>query len=233
MHSKTAQKIIASQKHPASPTLFLGNLGFEATDDSIRTMFDAHAAYGPAKKAAKDEPEATDGDQKKPKSPAGIRKVRMGTFEDTGLCKGFVGLFLLFSHILIGMYAVLHSSTLMLLSRRLQLSPTRGITPWTVASLSFSTQEPMQYGVAAVPALNHEGNVITLQASLTKRGNAPTAMVRARTSRRRSRRVLARGDLASRSVWLQSKLPWALPALRTLKTKRNGENARLRQGHSE
>ncbi|KNZ76064.1 Nucleolar protein 13 [Termitomyces sp. J132] len=59
-HSKTARKILQSQKQPPAPTLFLGNLGFETTDEDIRHTKDVW-----------------------------LRKVRMGTFEDSGLCKGF------------------------------------------------------------------------------------------------------------------------------------------------
>jgi RNA recognition motif-containing protein len=85
-HSKTAQKILRAQKQPPAPTLFLGNLGFETTDQSIRELFEAHR---PVKKKAK----AVDGEaEEKPEADKEkwIRKVRMGTFEDSGLCKGYV-----------------------------------------------------------------------------------------------------------------------------------------------
>ncbi|KAJ7693865.1 hypothetical protein B0H17DRAFT_932497 [Mycena rosella] len=84
-HSKTAQKILRAQKQPPAPTLFLGNLGFETTDQSIRELFDAHR---PIKKKAKTEDGA---EEEKPEADKEkwIRKVRMGTFEDSGLCKGF------------------------------------------------------------------------------------------------------------------------------------------------
>lgn len=72
-HTKTAQKILAVQKQPPAPTLFLGNLGFETTEDSIRELLDFHRA--------KDAPSA---DEK------WIRKIRLGTFEDSGKCKGCV-----------------------------------------------------------------------------------------------------------------------------------------------
>lgn len=70
--SKSAQKILRSQKQPPGPTLFLGNLGFNTTEDSIRQLFDSHRDK---KIAASTDP--------------WIRKVRMGTFEDSGLCKGY------------------------------------------------------------------------------------------------------------------------------------------------
>ena len=82
-HSKTAQKILRVQKQSPAPTLFFGNLGFETTEASIRELLEAHRWI---KKQSKDAPtEASD----KPKD-AWIRKVRMGTFEDSGLCKGYL-----------------------------------------------------------------------------------------------------------------------------------------------
>ncbi|KAI9001420.1 hypothetical protein BD414DRAFT_474575 [Trametes punicea] len=67
--TKTAQKILKVQKQPPGPTLFFGNLGFETTESSIRELLDSH----------------------RPKSAdeKWIRKVRMGTFEDSGKCKGW------------------------------------------------------------------------------------------------------------------------------------------------
>ncbi|KAI0677098.1 hypothetical protein C8Q78DRAFT_1001152 [Trametes maxima] len=67
--TKTAQKILRVQKQPPGPTLFFGNLGFETTEKSLKDLLDSH------------KPE--DGDAK------WIRKVRMGTFEDSGKCKGW------------------------------------------------------------------------------------------------------------------------------------------------
>lgn len=84
-HSKTAQKILRAQKQPPAPTLFLGNLGFETTEKAIRELFEAHRVV---KKKSKDDPEE-DGEKKKEQvKDVWIRKVRMGTFEDSGLCKG-------------------------------------------------------------------------------------------------------------------------------------------------
>ncbi|KAF9645998.1 hypothetical protein BDM02DRAFT_3066943, partial [Thelephora ganbajun] len=68
--TKTAQKILAVQKQPPGPTLFFGNLGFEVTEDSIRQLLEAHR-----KKPAEED--------------KWIRKIRMGTFEDSGKCKGW------------------------------------------------------------------------------------------------------------------------------------------------
>lgn len=88
-HSKTAQKILRAQKQSPAPTLFIGNLGFETTDDAIRELFEAHREK---KKKTKNEPE----DDAKPKESTKdvwIRKIRMGTFEDSGLCKGYIPIF--------------------------------------------------------------------------------------------------------------------------------------------
>ncbi|KAF9031876.1 hypothetical protein BDZ89DRAFT_1012897 [Hymenopellis radicata] len=75
-HSKTAQKILREQKQPPAPTLFLGNLGFETTEDSIRQLFEAHRHT-----------KKKEGDEES--KEVWLRKVRMGTFEDSGACKGF------------------------------------------------------------------------------------------------------------------------------------------------
>lgn len=89
-HTKTAQKILKVQKQPAGPTLFFGNLGFETTEDSIRDLLTRHRA-----KQVKAEDEAEDMEKEKetekeaPKKDAWIRKIRMGTFEDSGKCKGY------------------------------------------------------------------------------------------------------------------------------------------------
>jgi RNA recognition motif-containing protein len=82
-HTKTAQKILRSQKQPAGPTLFLGNLGFETTEQSIRSLFESHRV-----KIA--DLSNTDADPPLSTEKKWIRKIRMGTFEDSGKCKGYV-----------------------------------------------------------------------------------------------------------------------------------------------
>ncbi|KAH9965888.1 hypothetical protein BC827DRAFT_1125129 [Russula dissimulans] len=84
-HSKFAQRILSAQKQLPAPTLFFGNLGFETTVDSIRGLLEAHRAK---------EKNETASSESAPNDGAGakdswIRKIRMGTFEDSGLCKGF------------------------------------------------------------------------------------------------------------------------------------------------
>ncbi|KIK98206.1 hypothetical protein PAXRUDRAFT_824116 [Paxillus rubicundulus Ve08.2h10] len=89
--TKTAQKILRMQKQAPAPTLFLGNLGFDTTERSIRQLFEAHRHYkiGGEKGKGKDvDIKEEDQDHEKSKN-LWIRKVRMGTFEDSGACKGF------------------------------------------------------------------------------------------------------------------------------------------------
>ncbi len=91
-HSKFAQKILSAQKQLPVPTLFFGNLGFETTAESIRGLLEAHRTKAKEKEKEKEgeksetvTPESANNDgAKDPK----IRKIRMGTFEDSGLCKG-------------------------------------------------------------------------------------------------------------------------------------------------
>ncbi|KAG6850917.1 hypothetical protein H0H93_006743 [Arthromyces matolae] len=83
-HSKTARKILSVQKQAPAPTLFVGNLGFETTEQDIRQLLEAHRSK-PKDVAAKDEEHEGDNKTK----DVWLRKIRMGTFEDSGLCKGF------------------------------------------------------------------------------------------------------------------------------------------------
>ena len=86
-HSKFAQKILSAQKQPPAPTLFFGNLGFETTVESIRGLLEAHRT----KEKEKEKGEATVSSESANNDGANdpwIRKIRMGTFEDSGLCKG-------------------------------------------------------------------------------------------------------------------------------------------------
>lgn len=93
--SKMAQKILASQKQPPIPCLFIGNLGFEATEESIRGMIEGHtkalADRSSSKPKRRDDEEKNDMSERSKEGQTvstGIKKIRMGTFEDSGLCKG-------------------------------------------------------------------------------------------------------------------------------------------------
>ncbi|OCB84557.1 RNA-binding domain-containing protein [Sanghuangporus baumii] len=111
--TKTAKKILKAQKQPPCPCLFLGNLGYEATEEKIRQMFEGHAratALMKAKKKREKEKKKSvkiskgknndllgieDGERDEAEEDidaeidVGIKKVRLGTFEDSGVCKGF------------------------------------------------------------------------------------------------------------------------------------------------
>jgi hypothetical protein len=89
-HSKFAQKILSAQKQPPAPTLFFGNLGFETTVESIRGLLEAHRTKEKEKEKEKSEA-VTSSESVNNHDGANdpwIRKIRMGTFEDSGLCKG-------------------------------------------------------------------------------------------------------------------------------------------------
>ncbi|PPR04639.1 hypothetical protein CVT24_011857 [Panaeolus cyanescens] len=88
-HSKTAQKILRAQKQPPAPTLFFGNLGFDTTDESLRELLDAHRPPQPKQKDAQKANDEEEGTEPKKKQENWIRKIRLGTFEDSGVCKGF------------------------------------------------------------------------------------------------------------------------------------------------
>jgi RNA recognition motif-containing protein len=104
-------KGLEKQPHGESATLFVGNLPFDATEQGLRDMIESSAMpKGEAKPEAEDESESddenSDGEGKeattKKSNPAqtpatnrggknsGLRKVRLGAFEDTGRCKGWV-----------------------------------------------------------------------------------------------------------------------------------------------
>lgn len=121
--SKSAQALLAKQRNPVGPTLFVGNLGFEATEEGLRSLIAAHweTSLSNAKRHAqkaprsnflpesettegdgadKKEGEAVEGGEKEDEDKggeeavvglaAGIRKVRMAQFQDSGKCKGCV-----------------------------------------------------------------------------------------------------------------------------------------------
>ncbi|MBW0488290.1 hypothetical protein O181_028005 [Austropuccinia psidii MF-1] len=87
--SKTARRVLDRQKQAPAPCLFLGNLAFETTVESIINAFEAHhrASLKWKPKSAKAANASTS--KQSTSEGAGIRKVRMGTFEDSAECKGF------------------------------------------------------------------------------------------------------------------------------------------------
>ncbi|KAG1873638.1 hypothetical protein DFJ58DRAFT_695872 [Suillus subalutaceus] len=88
--TKTQQKILRVQKQPPAQTLFLGNLGFDTTVESIRELFEAHRYPQKAGKGVKaNDAEPSAGEENNDTKDVWLRKIRMGTFEDSGACKGF------------------------------------------------------------------------------------------------------------------------------------------------
>ncbi|KAG8929088.1 hypothetical protein FRC02_006026 [Tulasnella sp. 418] len=87
--SKWAQKILKDQANPAGPVLFMGNLGFETTVDSIRKMIDTHQRSRPDNDPKANSEAEVKGHKTDSDTTSGLRKVRMGTFEDSGNCKGW------------------------------------------------------------------------------------------------------------------------------------------------
>jgi len=99
--SKFAQKVLREQQHPPAPTLFLGNLSFVATTETIRQMFEFHEQLRNTRRSKA----TTSNSEHDPHSDAinaerngkssdetvecSLKKVRIGTFEDSGVCKGW------------------------------------------------------------------------------------------------------------------------------------------------
>ncbi|KAH9808687.1 hypothetical protein DFH28DRAFT_1037798 [Melampsora americana] len=70
---KKSLKVLNKQSKPPLACLFLGNLSFESTSESIMKHFRLNHQH------------STSNQEEDP----GIRQIRLGTFEDTGKCKGF------------------------------------------------------------------------------------------------------------------------------------------------
>lgn len=113
--TKTAQKILQAQRNPAGPTLFMGNLSFETTEAAIRELLDGSAQRRYLQEHENDPEDTRDADP----PGAGIKKIRMGTFEDTGKCKGFA--FVDFASTTEATQALLEPRNGRLLGRSLQL----------------------------------------------------------------------------------------------------------------
>jgi hypothetical protein len=88
--TKFAQRVLSAQKQPPAPTLFFGNLGFETTVESIRMLLEAHRVKEKRNAASSESTTTTTNDDDDGANDPWIRKIRMGTFEDSGLCKGSV-----------------------------------------------------------------------------------------------------------------------------------------------
>ncbi|WVQ95640.1 hypothetical protein IAU59_002738 [Kwoniella sp. CBS 9459] len=75
----------SSSKRPETSSLYFGNLPFDATEQGLRDLVEGNAAEREG--AELDEGAENIGERGGKKS--GLKKVRLGAFEDTGRCKGF------------------------------------------------------------------------------------------------------------------------------------------------
>ena len=67
----------------------MGNLPFEATIEKVRSMLEAHKKKRQTKEELAPPTKAEEGAELEAKKPAKwLRKIRLGTFEDSGKCKG-------------------------------------------------------------------------------------------------------------------------------------------------
>ena len=133
--TKTAKKILSIQKHPECASLFIGNLGFAATEDSLIDLFSRNT------KPTHDSNNSLLGKE------TWLHKVRMGTFEDSGKCKGLVPSFNhRTSNLTYTRWEQLDGplSTLRLPSSRPWLSQIQGTIPWTGVHWLWSTLLRMQ-----------------------------------------------------------------------------------------
>ncbi|WFC99696.1 Nucleolar protein 13 [Malassezia yamatoensis] len=117
--TKTAQRILHAQRNPPAPTLFVGNLSFETTEESIRELFEGSAQRRKKQDMDQDPSDDTENDPNLNASSAGIKKIRIGAFEDTGKCKGFA--FIDFESIPKATQALVEPRNAQLLGRTLQL----------------------------------------------------------------------------------------------------------------
>lgn len=99
-------KGLEKQPHSESSTVFVGNLPFDATEEGLRDMIEASASAsasarakgkapaavkteaGEGARADEDEDEEVQAGPSRGGKNSGLRKVRLGAFEDTGRCKG-------------------------------------------------------------------------------------------------------------------------------------------------
>ncbi|WWC72616.1 uncharacterized protein I206_106578 [Kwoniella pini CBS 10737] len=83
--STKAEDLGSSSKRPETSSIYMGNLPFDATELAIRDLVELNAVEREG--AETEEGYETIGERGGKKS--GLKKVRLGAFEDTGRCKGF------------------------------------------------------------------------------------------------------------------------------------------------
>ncbi|WVO17509.1 hypothetical protein L204_105202 [Cryptococcus depauperatus] len=83
--STKAEDLGSSSKRPETATLYMGNLPFDLTEESLRDLIEENASETESKGDEEAEEEIGPRGGKK----SGLKKVRLAQFEDTGRCKGF------------------------------------------------------------------------------------------------------------------------------------------------
>ncbi|EIW70118.1 hypothetical protein TREMEDRAFT_68494 [Tremella mesenterica DSM 1558] len=112
---------LGKQTNPESATLFVGNLPFDATEEGLRDMIEGNALIPDPATTDNQEDEDEDIGEKQGRGGknSGLRKVRLGAFEDTGRCKGFA--FLDFNTAAFATKALLNKKNRFMAGRKLQL----------------------------------------------------------------------------------------------------------------
>ncbi|TIA89254.1 hypothetical protein E3P99_02169 [Wallemia hederae] len=81
--SKFSKKVLSTQQNKPNPTLFFGNLSFETTEQSIKTWLINNAEKHHKRQIEQNKVDADT------KLDVGVKRVRLGTFPDSGKCKGW------------------------------------------------------------------------------------------------------------------------------------------------
>ncbi|WVR08629.1 hypothetical protein IAU60_005685 [Kwoniella sp. DSM 27419] len=83
--STKAEDLGSSSRRPETSSLYFGNLPFDATELALRDLIEGNAVEREGAEADEGAEEIGERGGKK----SGLKKVRLGAFEDTGRCKGF------------------------------------------------------------------------------------------------------------------------------------------------
>ncbi|WVQ63369.1 uncharacterized protein L199_001522 [Kwoniella botswanensis] len=84
--STKAEDLGSSSRRPETSSLYMGNLPFDATELAIRDQIEENAVE---REQPSEEQEALEEIGERGGKKSGLKKVRLGAFEDTGRCKGF------------------------------------------------------------------------------------------------------------------------------------------------
>ncbi|WRT70733.1 uncharacterized protein IL334_007731 [Kwoniella shivajii] len=83
--STKAEDLGSSSRRPETSSVYMGNLPFDATELAIRDLVEGNAVEREGIETEEGADEIAERGGKK----SGLKKVRLGAFEDTGRCKGF------------------------------------------------------------------------------------------------------------------------------------------------